>query len=381
MPKTLLISALSITSLFLGNVDTEAPIPENILIEDNYEIINVITKKEELERYQGHSSLLYMAPAKKETEKSKNIKESVRDTLQEREEEKALKKSAELTIQEKERIEREWEDNFPVYDNNTSEGSFINKISRDSIRIAKENGIYPSVMIAQAGHESNWGRSGLAQSYNNLMGTKGSWKGKTATMRTGEHVNGKNIYINAGFSVYDSWNDSLERYGQLLSNGLNYNSEFYAGTWRANTNSYKDATAWLQGRYATDNNYTVKLNRTIEKYKLDRFDDIQPLDEELNKVAVNVEAEKVKLEVPSEIYTVKEGDSLLSIALMHDMTVDTLLSLNTLKTPTLEENQWLSVTTGNEVTNVEDLLNTDIANHDSDGYESVDAETLQKFGF
>ena len=47
---------------------------------------------------------------------------------------------------------------------------------------------------------------------------------------------------------------------------------YYSGTWRGNAQNYKEATAALQGKYATDPNYSKKLNNIIEKWHLFQYD-------------------------------------------------------------------------------------------------------------
>src|SRR5690625_19836 len=174
-----------------------------------------------------------------------------------------------------------WTKNFPTYDGDSKQTQFIQRIAPTAVLIANQYGIYPSVMIAQAALESSWGQSDLATVYNNLMGTKGTWKGESITVRTREDVNGESVYINAGFSVYDSWGASLYRYGNLMRNGLNWDTEYYHGTWRENTDSYLEATDWLQGRYATDTSYANKLNQTIQTFNLEQYDAIESPDENL----------------------------------------------------------------------------------------------------
>jgi len=171
-----------------------------------------------------------------------------------------------------------WTEKLPEIDEDSYQADFINAIAPAAILIAQEHDIYPSVMIAQAGLESSWGRSDLAQKHNNLMGTKGSWQGENVVVRTREDVDGKSVYINAGFSVYESWADSLERYGSLMAQGLDWDATYYDGTWRENAATYQEATAWLEGRYATDSAYADKLNSTIQSFSLDRFDEIEPLE-------------------------------------------------------------------------------------------------------
>lgn len=196
-----------------------------------------------------------------------------------------VEEEPEVTPEEKLAIAfAEWEASFPVSDSATAQGDFIQKVAPAAVLIADAQGIYPSVMIAQAGLESNWGRSGLAQDFNNLMGTKGSAKGQSATVRTREVQNGESVYINAGFTIYDSWAHSLFHYGTLMKNGLSWDSNYYHGTWLENTTTYHDATSWLQGRYASDPSYAAKLNATIESFNLDQYDEMQSFDGELEMV-------------------------------------------------------------------------------------------------
>ena len=188
----------------------------------------------------------------------------------------------ELTVEEeKALLLEEWKTSLPIYDSETHQTNFIEKVAPAAVLIANAQGIYPSVMIAQAALESSWGQSGLAESYNNLMGTKGNADGKSVTVRTREVQNGESVYINAGFTIYDSWGHSLFHYGSLMKNGLSWDSEYYSGTWLENTDNYQDATAWLQGRYATDTSYASKLNQTIESFNLDQYDEIDPYESEL----------------------------------------------------------------------------------------------------
>lgn len=196
--------------------------------------------------------------------------------------EAVLEEEPELTPEEELNIAfSKWETNFPSYDSQTAQTEFIEKVAPAAVLIADAQGIYPSVMIAQAGLESNWGRSGLARDFNNLMGTKGSTEGESAIVRTREVKNGKSVYINAGFTIYDSWAHSLFHYGTLMKNGLSWDSNYYSGTWIENTSTYRDATGWLQGRYASDPEYAAKLNETIANFNLDQYDDMKSFDSEL----------------------------------------------------------------------------------------------------
>lgn len=147
---------------------------------------------------------------------------------------------------------------------------FIKKIALQASESALENDLYASVTIAQAILESGWGESGLSARNNNLFGIKGSYKGNSVNISTQEDDGSGNKYkIRANFRAYPSWDESIADHDYLLRHGLN---GFYKGAWKSNTNNYKDATRFLEGRYATDTSYASALNRLIETYNLTRFD-------------------------------------------------------------------------------------------------------------
>lgn len=157
---------------------------------------------------------------------------------------------------------------------NTSEQAFIDSIAASAQSLANANDLYASVMIAQAIVESGWGKSKLSSAPNyNLFGIKGNYQGQSVTMPTSEYVNGQWITINAAFRKYPSYKESLQDNVTVLkTTSFQSGVYYYSGAWKSNTNSYKDATAWLTGRYATAPNYGSTLNRVIENYNLTQYD-------------------------------------------------------------------------------------------------------------
>lgn len=182
---------------------------------------------------------------------------------------------------------------------------FINKIADYAVGHAKSYGLYASVMIAQAIVESAWGGSGLSiEPNNNLFGIKGAYNGQSVYFWTTEYVNGEYIQVYAAFRKYPSYKESLEDNAKLLRYGLTSNSSFYNGTWLENTNSYQDATQWLQGRYATDPNYARTLNSIIAMYSLDQYDNANGVSiKEITDVNL-----KAKVAVNSEKYNIPVGN-------------------------------------------------------------------------
>lgn len=145
--------------------------------------------------------------------------------------------------------------------------SFIQEIAPSAVAIANAHDLYPSVMIAQAINESNAGQSGLAASYNNLFGIKGSYQGQSANLKTWEDDGQGNPYeIMANFRAYPTVADSLQDYANLLD------WDYYSAVHRSNTTSYMDATAALSGTYATDTTYASRLNYYIQAYNLTAYD-------------------------------------------------------------------------------------------------------------
>ncbi|WP_125709735.1 glucosaminidase domain-containing protein [Companilactobacillus zhongbaensis] len=152
-----------------------------------------------------------------------------------------------------------------------SSSAFIDLAGPMAQKSAQRYNVYASVMMAQAIIESGWGGSTLAMYPNhNLFGIKGSYNGQSVYMPTREYSPQYGWYtINAAFRKYPSYEQSFDDNGALLRYGLN---GYYKGTWKENTNSYRDATRWLQGRYATAPNYAAVLNNVIDTYGLTRFD-------------------------------------------------------------------------------------------------------------
>ncbi|MFC6463810.1 LysM peptidoglycan-binding domain-containing protein [Marinilactibacillus sp. GCM10026970] len=228
---------------------------------------------------------------------------------------------------------------------------FINQISGHAQRIAKENGIYASIMIAQASLESGYGKSTLSSPPNhNLFGIKGSYNGQSVAMRTKEYYSSTGwITITDNFKKYPSYAESLEDNARLIRNGTRWNNEFYSGAWIEKTNSYKDASAWLQGRYATDPSYANKLNNIISLYDLTRFDGNWTGPVETGNGGSST-VKPVQPTTPptsgnntSGQHTVVRGETLTSIARKYNTTVAAIKSANNLKSDLIFVNQKLSV--------------------------------------
>ena len=178
------------------------------------------------------------------------------------------------------------------FEKDESVESFIRKIGEPARKIGKEHDLYASVMIAQAILESASGQSGLAKAPNyNLFGIKGTHNGKSVSMATEEDFGNGNLYATqAGFRVYENYEDSLTDYAKLIKEGISGNSAYYSGAWKTNAKTYQEATTFLTGRYATDTSYNQKLNGLIETYDLTKYD------KEVQGAAISTEGYKVPLD-------------------------------------------------------------------------------------
>ncbi|MCP9334204.1 glycoside hydrolase family 73 protein [Lentilactobacillus hilgardii] len=142
---------------------------------------------------------------------------------------------------------------------------FINKISTSAvINFEKNRVVLPSVVIAQAILESQYGTSELYKLAKNPFGIKGSYQGQSMTFYTHEVEKGKTISVLARFRKYPNLQAAIMDHNQLV------HRKFVR---QKNVLSYRKTTRLLQKNgYATDPHYAQKLNHLIVKYKLGRYD-------------------------------------------------------------------------------------------------------------
>jgi flagellar protein FlgJ len=137
----------------------------------------------------------------------------------------------------------------------------------DAAKAAEEaTGIPASFMIAQAAHESGWGRREIrhADGSNsfNLFGIKAgpNWQGPVATITTTEYINGQPRKVTAKFRAYSSYEESFKDYASLMKNSPRYSKVV------ANADTAQDFARGLQkAGYATDPAYAQKLTKMINQ--------------------------------------------------------------------------------------------------------------------
>lgn len=149
--------------------------------------------------------------------------------------------------------------------------AFIKEIGPIAKEVDREFELLPSITIAQACLESDYGQSSLSQKYNNLFGVKGTNPNTSAVLTTKEYVKGKWIVVKARFQIYASYEASIRAHARLFQKGTTWNKQQYKHVLTAK-DYRKQAHALVQDGYATDPNYADKLIKLIEQYHLDRFD-------------------------------------------------------------------------------------------------------------
>lgn len=159
---------------------------------------------------------------------------------------------------------------YPRVTPTIEQARFIHKLAKLAQQVGKDYDLYPSIIIAQAALESDWGTSELGSSpHHNLFGVKGSYQGKSVLKPTTEFHNGKEHTIKDYFRSYPSDKESLTDYAETLTDPL------YEHVHRSQTSNYRQATKALVGFYATDPEYNKKLNQIIEHYNLTKYDEVR----------------------------------------------------------------------------------------------------------
>ena len=148
--------------------------------------------------------------------------------------------------------------------------AFIEQLVPAAQAIGQAHDLYPSVLLAQAALESNFGTSDLAVNHHNYFGIKGQYRAQGVTLPTVEHLNGQDVTVLGTFRHYPDEQAALADYAQVLAQPT------YAGVHRHVATTYRKATQALRGTYATDPNYDRKLNQLIDTYQLTQYDRATP---------------------------------------------------------------------------------------------------------
>ena len=149
-----------------------------------------------------------------------------------------------------------------------SQEEFLRQHQASASAAEAQTGIPSTFMVAQAAHESGWGRHEIrnadGSSSFNLFGIKAGagWKGKVAQVTTTEVVDGQPRKVVAKFRAYDSYDASFRDYAQLMKDNPRYASVVTAAA-GPNRSAQGFAQGLQRAGYATDPAYADKLTRVI----------------------------------------------------------------------------------------------------------------------
>ena len=131
-----------------------------------------------------------------------------------------------------------------------------------------ETGIPAAFMVAQAAHETGWGRKEIrhadgSPSYNLFAIKAGpNWSGPTADVTTTEYDNGKAQRVVARFRAYSSYEESFADYAKLMKDSPRY-ARLTQGATVQTADAGRFARGLQRAGYATDPAYAEKLTRVI----------------------------------------------------------------------------------------------------------------------
>ncbi|HSM22759.1 MAG TPA: flagellar assembly peptidoglycan hydrolase FlgJ, partial [Rubrivivax sp.] len=151
---------------------------------------------------------------------------------------------------------------------------FVQQHDGAARRAEAATGIPAAFMLAQAAHETGWGRREIRHADGspafNLFGVKAGagWRGPVAEVTTTEYVNGTPHKTVAAFRAYGSYAESFADYARLMRDSPRYSGVVARVSALASASKETEAAAgFAQGLqragYATDPAYAEKLGRAI----------------------------------------------------------------------------------------------------------------------
>lgn len=145
---------------------------------------------------------------------------------------------------------------------------FVQRHTEAARSAEAQTGIPASFMVAQAAHESGWGRHEIKNSDGstsfNVFGIKAGpgWTGRVAEVTTTEVIDGTARKVTAKFRAYDSYEASFNDYARLMKDSPRY-SQVVANASTGATGAAGFAQGLQRAGYATDPAYADKLTRVI----------------------------------------------------------------------------------------------------------------------
>lgn len=195
-----------------------------------------------------------------------------------------------------------------VYPDDQDKAVFLSNAAYTAREVAIKNHLLPSIMVAQAISESDWGQSKLAAKYHNYFGVKYTAQDEArdtgqdpkkaqddqyntikekpkklvdknwVIFPTNEGSSESGTVVYSKFRRYSSMRDSFQDNASTLRH-VRFTKDspyYYRGAWTDTVgltkHSYIKAAKSLQHTYSTDPNYASNLIGIIKKYKLYNLD-------------------------------------------------------------------------------------------------------------
>lgn len=152
------------------------------------------------------------------------------------------------------------------YDGDDRQQAFVNKLGNAARTASAASGIPARFILSHAALESGWGRHEIREtdgsSSHNVFGIKAgkNWTGRTVTAMTTEYVDGVAQKVRAKFRAYDSYEDAMVDYANLLRSNPRY-----ADTMASTHDAVGFATGLQRAGYATDPGYAKKLVKIMNQ--------------------------------------------------------------------------------------------------------------------
>jgi flagellar protein FlgJ len=150
---------------------------------------------------------------------------------------------------------------------------FVRRLHPYAEQAARELGVEPKVILAQAALESGWGRSviknGNGDNSFNLFNIKAdkSWQGKQTQVTTLEFDQGIPKKVNAGFRSYDSFKESFTDYVDFIKSNPRYSDAL-----KKVGNAEQYMHELQRAGYATDPKYANKVMSIYQSNTMAEFE-------------------------------------------------------------------------------------------------------------
>lgn len=143
---------------------------------------------------------------------------------------------------------------------------FIQSLYPQAQNAARELGVKPETLLAQAALETGWGQHMPSDKQGNhgfnLFGIKADtrWNGASTTVETLEYFGDKPLKVNAAFRSYDSFEQSFNDYVSFVKDQSRYQPAL---------ENAADSSAYIQALhkagYATDPRYAEKIEQILQR--------------------------------------------------------------------------------------------------------------------